>query len=272
MNDPLQNPPLTRIGRQSHSPKDLAVAVHLELLKRSATPPPLPVLVELFESMYFASLTTEESKPVLFHVAYVDPGKPDPKPPKAVVHDRWSCVRLFPPITLSSANFAKIAPASDPRTSSFAVYPDADGRLTVWGLIDQGNSYHDYVNFDSESGPERPGLFQASITGVGHLIAYIGYEKVAELKLNNLVRTAIDVFQSGKIRDALETGMQSHLESLRAGWPEEFPDDADDWQRPMADSWLAALRRLLLRVQSIRHGGAFLVTPDQNDKGLLVKH
>ncbi len=266
------NSSLTTLGSQSHSPKNLALAVHSELLNRNISPPPLEALIELFESMYFASLKTEESRPVLFHVAYVDPQKPDPNPPKTLVHDRWSCVRLSPPIALGSTNFVKIAPASDPRTSSFAVYHDTNGHLTVWGLIDQGNSYHDYVNFDSESGPERPGVFQASITGIGHLVAYIGYQKVAELKLNKLVRTAIDVFQSGKIRGALEAGIQTHFASLQAGWPEEFPPDSNDWQQYVTENWLAALRRLLLRVQNIRHGGAFLITPNQTDKGLLVKH
>ncbi|MGC2311637.1 MAG: putative sensor domain DACNV-containing protein, partial [Candidatus Acidiferrales bacterium] len=256
---------------QSYFPKDLASAVYSELLRRNTNPPTLDVLIELFESMYFASLKTEESKPVLFHVAYVDPEKSDPTPPKTLVHDRWKCVRLTPPIPLSSANLVKIAPASDPRTSSFAVNHDANGRLTVWGLIDQGNSYHDYVNFDSESRPDRPGLFQASITGVGHLVAYVGYDKIAELKLNNLVRSAIDVFQPGRIRDALEPGIQAHLESLRTAWPEEFTDYYE-WQSPTTNDWLAALRRLLLRVQSIRHGGAFLITPYQADQGLLVKH
>ncbi len=248
------------------------MAVHSELVNRRTNPPPLEVLVELFESMYFASLKTEESKPVLFHVAYIDPQKPDPSPPKTLVHNRWSCVRLSPPIPMSSGNFVKIAPASDPRTSSFAVFHGADGRLTVWGLIDQGNSYHDYVNFDSESGPERPGLFQASIVGIGHLVAYIGYEKVAELKQNSLVRTAIDVFQSGKIHEVLKVGIRSHLDSLRTGWPDEFPADFDDWEPPLVEAWLAALRRLLLRVQNVRHGGAFLITPDQKQEGLLVKH
>ncbi|HXM36445.1 MAG TPA: hypothetical protein VN920_14725 [Pyrinomonadaceae bacterium] len=272
MTDTSVNSSLTTLGRQSHSPKDLALAVHSELVNRRTSPPPLEVLVELFESMYFASLKTEESKPVLFHVAYVDSQKPDPSPPKTLVHNRWSCVRLSPPIAMSSASFVKIAPASDPRTSSFAVFHGADGRLTVWGLIDQGNSYHDYVNFDSDSGPERPGLFQASIIGIGHLVAYIGYEKVAELKQNSLVRTAIDVFQSGKIHEALSVGIRSHLDSLRAGWPDEFPTDFDDWEPPLVEGWLATLRRLLLRVQTIRHGGAFLITPDKTQQGLSIKH
>ena len=260
------------IRGQSSSPKDLASAVHLELLRRSGDPPPLEILVELFDSMYFASLKTEESKPVLFHVVYLDPEKPDPKPPKTLVHDRWRCIHLFPPIALNSANFTKMAPASDPRTSAFAVYHDLGGKLIVWGLVDQGNSYHDYVNFDTESGPERPGLFQASITGVGHLTAYIGYEKIAELRLNKLVRTAMDIFPSGVVRDALDVGIRPHLESLRVGWPDEFPDASDDWRPVVTDAWLTALRRLLLRVQNIRHGGAFLITPYQTNQGLLVKH
>src|SRR6267378_2153299 len=272
MSGMLINSSFATTGGQSHSPRDFALAVHSELVNRKTSSPPLEVLVELFESMYFASLKTEESKPVLFHVAYVDPQKPDPSPPKTLVHNRWSCVRLFPPVAMSSANFVKIAPASDPRTSSFAVFQRADGHLTVWGLIDQGNSYHDYVNFDSESGPERPGLFQASIVGIGYLVAYIGYEKVAELKQNSLVRTAIDVFQSGKIHEVLKVGIRSHLDSLRTGWPDEFPADFDDWEPPLVDAWLAALRRLLLRVQNMRHGGAFLMTPEKTQRDLSIKH
>src|SRR5258708_15855605 len=130
MSDSLQNAGLVRVIGQSRSPKDLASAVHVELLRRSANPPPLDVLIELFESMYFASLKTEESKPVLFHVAYVDPQKPDPSPPKTLVHNRWSCVQLSPPIAMASASFAKISPASDPRTSSSAASHRVHGHLT----------------------------------------------------------------------------------------------------------------------------------------------
>src|SRR6267378_416198 len=133
----LINSSFATTGGQRHSPRDFALAVHSELVNRKTSPPPLDVLVELFESMYFASLKTEESKPVLFHIAYVDPERPDPKPPKTMIHDRWSCVRLSPPIALNSASFVKVAPASDPRTSSFAVHHDMNGRLMVWGLIDQ---------------------------------------------------------------------------------------------------------------------------------------
>ena len=62
------------------------------------------------------------------------------------------------------------------------------------------------------------------------------------------------------------------MDSLQTGWPDEFPDDSGDWRPVVTDMWLTALRRLLLRVQNIKHGGAFLVTPYQTNQGLLVKH
>jgi hypothetical protein len=253
-------------------PRDLAAAVRAELSRRGKSPPQLDVLVELFESMYFASLKTEEAKPVAFHVVYVDPKNPDPKPPKRLVHDRWSCVKLGSPIPLSSGDFLKIARASDPRTSSFAVYHDGVSQLSVWGLIDQGNSYHDYINFQSESGPERPGLFQASILGTGHLAAYVGYEKIAELRQNSLVRIAIDVFREGRVREALEPGIQSYIQTLRKGWPDEFPEHDSEAGNEFTQAWLTTLRRLLLRTQGIRHGGAFLLTDEEPPPGLSVKH
>jgi hypothetical protein len=272
MNTPQPISPAGRADRQSRFPRDLADIVHSELARRTTNYPNLDVLAELFEAMYFASMKTEESEPVAFHVVYLDPANPDPSPPGRIVHNRWSCVPLKESVLLSGRNFLKIAAASDPRTSSFAVHQDSDGRLAVWGLIDQGNSYHDYVNFDSETGPERPGLFQASITGIAHLVVYLQYEKIAELKQNHLLRSAIDVLQRGAVRDALQPGISSHLVAVQKRLPEFFSGEPMDWQPPLIEDWTSALRRLLLRVQNIRHGGAFLLANDRLLRGLSAKH
>jgi len=55
MAGPLSNSLLFRSGTESRSPMDLAFVVHSELVSRKAGPPALDVLVDLFESMYFAS-------------------------------------------------------------------------------------------------------------------------------------------------------------------------------------------------------------------------
>ena len=174
-------------------PKDLAEAVCSELRKRASFCPKIEVLIDLFEAMYFASLQTEESQPIIFHIVYLDPDDPDPNPPGRIVKDRWSYVTLDKLIPVTIPNLIKIAKASDPRTSSLAVYPDENGHLSIWGLIDQGNRYYDFVNYNVESGAERPGVFQASIAGIGHLVAYMGFWKIAELKTNTLLKHAFDV-------------------------------------------------------------------------------
>lgn len=151
-------------------PYDLADALCKELRQRKPLCPPLEQVATIFETLYFASLRTEESQSVFCHIIYLDPANPDPEPPERVVNDRWSFVPFSEPILFSVSDLVKIARASDPRTSSFVVFPNQSGQLHMWGLVDQGNRYHDFLNYDSESGPERPGLFQASILGVGHLV------------------------------------------------------------------------------------------------------
>jgi hypothetical protein len=263
--------PLT--GQPNAFPRDLAEAVHSELIRRKSSEcPQIEVLTELFEAMYFASLKREEAEAIAFHIVFLNPAKPDPKPPKNPPHDRWSCVSLTESVLMRSKNFIKMAAGSHLRTSSFAVYPNSEGHPAVWGLVDQGNRYHDYVNLDSESGPERPGLFQASVTGVGHLVAYIDYDKIAELRINVLVRRAVDVLADGAVSWALEPGVRAHHAAVAPRLAELFGAEGPHDTSEAPWSWLSSIRRLLLRVQNLHHGGAFLITNDSSVKGLSIKY
>lgn len=255
-----------------HSPKDLARAVYSELKMRGSTCPPLVVLNHLFESMYFASLKSEESQPITFDVVYLNPNNPDPHPPRRIRKDRWSYVRFDKAIPITIANLAKVAKASDPRTSSFAVYHDKHGQLISWGLIDQGIRYYDFVNYSSDSGPERPGLFQASIAGVGHLVAQVGYEKIAELKTGTLVRKELNVLQEGPVRDKLKSGILTYLEKVKHALPNKVYTDRTHWDASLTRIWIESLCRLLLRAKSYRHGGAILITPDTSLGKLKIKY
>ena len=255
-----------------HAPKDIAKSVCLELSRRGSACPKLEVLVNLFEAMYYASLRTEESLQIAFHIVYLDPENPDPKPPERIRNDRWSSVPFAQRISLTVSNLVKIAKASDPRTSSFAVYHSARGKLFVWGLVDQGNRYHDYVNYDSDLGPERPGLFQSSIMSAGHLIAYIGYEKIAELRVDLLSRAALDVLWDGPVSEALEPGIQIYLKNVKDAIGEPLWPTFPEWEGILRHRWVSSLCRLLLRMRNYRHGGALLITPDVTRYGLNVKY
>jgi hypothetical protein len=160
---------------------------------------------------------------------------------------------------MTVSNVVKIAKASDPRSSSFAIYPDKIRRLKVWGLIDQGNRYHDFVNYESSSGPDRPGMFQASIEGTGHIATYVGYDKVAELKVNKVVRNSLDVLRAGPVSEKLENGLVGYLNSVEQSIEASLRPTFPDWEAGLRDEWVSTICRLLLRVQNYRHGGALLL-------------
>ena len=254
-------------------PADLAQAISKELEQRNANNPSLDILVNLFETLYFSSFETEELHPITCYIVYLPPDNPDPKPPKRIVNNRWSYIRLSSSIPLTVSNLVKLAQASDPRTSSFAVYHDAnDGHLFIWGIIDQANEYHDWMNYDSDEGMERPGIFQVNILGVAHLIAYIGFEKIAELKSNTLLGKTLDVLTRGPVNEVLMLGVNEYIKSIRSIISEDIYEERLHWDSSLAWDWISSLCRLLLRTQNYGHGGALLITPDTSLKGLNVKY
>lgn len=252
------------------SPRDLAETVYKELSARKLPSPDQTVLSELLEVMFYASLRTEESQPIMFDIVYLDPENPGPKPPQRITYDRWQSVRLKEPIPFTIRNIVKTARASDARTSSLAVY-HIDNVLNIWGFIDQGNSYYAMVNHDAESGHTRPGIFQASVRGIGHLTVLVGFEHIADLRVDHIVPQQIDVFRSGPIKRALEPGIETFVASIRSTVAQEAYEERGHWDASLHNYWIASLSRILLRSQNFRHGGAILITPDAL-AGLNVKY
>jgi Probable sensor domain DACNV len=260
------------MAHANRTPKDLAHAVCAALSRKSGTCPKLAILIDLFETMYYASLQTEESQRVSFHMVYLDPTDPDPDPPSNMTQDRWRVVQLATSVPLTTANLIKLATASDPRTSSFAIYHNVQEGLFVWGFVDQGSSYSDFVNYEAEEGAARPGLFQATIAGTGHLIAFIEMEKVAELKVNVLITDVSDILGGGPVREALQPGIESYLKAVYSWVPKARHQSRSHWEASLIATWLQSLSRLLLRMQRYRHGGAILITPDNSLHWLNIKY
>ena len=252
--------------------KDLAKSLCIVLRKRKSICPPLEQVSIIFETLFYASLKTEESQSVLCHVIYLDPNNPDPTPPDIILNNRWSYVPFSHPILFSVNDLVKIAKASDPRTSSFVVFPDQIGKLMLWGLIDQGNQYHDFINYDSESGPERPGLFQASILGIGNLAVYLGYERVAELRIGTLINRTSDVLREGPIRMFLQPAIDEYIKKVKDTLTDGIFEKRSHWTSSLENDWITVLCRMLLRARSFGHGGAFLITQDCSEIGLNIKY
>ena len=252
--------------------RNLAESVCAELRKRRAAVPDEEIIVDLLETMYYSSLRTEESEPVIFHVVFLDPAQPDPKPPRNPAKDRWSYVPFAEPIAFSVSNVVKIAKSTDLRTSSFVIWPDKNGTLFIWGLVDQQNRFHKFLNRSAEIEPERPGIFQASVEGIGIIVVYMRYEKVAELRINELIRYSLDLFRQSPVRDLLSTGIERYLEAVRSHIPDDIYQAEGEMDEFHTQQWLSVLCRILLRIQKIKKGGAILITPGISANDLNVKY
>ncbi|MCC8409127.1 hypothetical protein LJ707_09305 [Mucilaginibacter sp. UR6-1] len=217
-------------------------------------------------------MRTEESDLVKVTVTLIDPENPDPKPPKQIVAERWSCVKFDLPLEMTIKSLVKLSKASDPSSTSLAVYYDQQGKLFIWGMIDQAIHYQNFLNYESESGSEQPGLFQVSINDIGTLNVLFDYELLATLKQNVLVPRYLDVFTIGPVSKILKANaahLKSELETfLLASHKEEY---FEDWEAFMDGIWIQILSRLLLRIQNYHHGGAILITDDHNEIDVKYK-
>jgi hypothetical protein len=256
---------------KNKTPRNLAESVCAELRKRHAVVPDERIIIDLFETMYYSSLRTEESESITFHVVYLDPAQPDPKPPRNPVKDRWSFVPFAEPVPLTVSNLVKIAKSSGLTTSSFVVWPGPDDELFLWGLVDQQNRFHKFLNRSAEIEAERPGLFQASVEGIGMVVVYMRYEKVAELRINELIRNSLDLFRKSPVRELLSPGIDGHLQAIRDNTPDDISQAMDGIDEVHTQQWISVLCRILLRVQKLKNGGALLIT-DLDTTGLNFKY
>jgi hypothetical protein len=252
-------------------PFDLAEIVEKQLKLRRIQPPTKEILAQIFEIIYFASLKTEELQQILCSLTYIDSDNPDPKPPERIVANRWSYVRFKKEPDFDIKNIVKLSKAANPYSTSIAIHCK-DNKLVIWGMIDQAHSYNNFINFESNEGPERPGLFQISITGIGAISIYSKYSLIAELRQGFLINEYHNVFHTGPISKMLCEYAKDYFKSVVKSAGMKIFERRDQWVTLSIHNWLNTIRRILLDIQRYKHGGALLITPDNSLEDLNIKY
>lgn len=267
--------------KASHSPSGAALQKEgtdrRSWMDRSGLKVPDEALVELFETLYATSLRTEERQAIRIDVVYINK--------KDVFDDTveypWRAVPFSAEIPLSVQDLLKLARASDPNTSAIALHHDENGKILIWGLIDQRDKLCAALRHQSAiEWSYQCGIFEARIEGPGRIVVHSGQEPIAELSVSNLVvgDPSWDVFVQGSIRDKCSAG----IEALASRWSEQTASvDASGRSRSLSYSQLLpivaeeygrSVSRLLLRIQSFHHGGAVLLTNNHTDEHLDCKY
>lgn len=253
-------------------PSDLAVLVKRRLGELGYRSPSQSVLHALFEAAFFASMRTEEGEPIRCALTYISDKNPDPSPPQRIRADRWSVSRFGQGIELNVKSLVKLAKSVDPKAGSLAVYADRDGILKIWGVIDQRGGRVAFATAESDVGGEPPGMLEAVIAGLGTIEVYHGYTLLAALRQGHLGYGAQDVLEEGPISRAFRGEISKLIEDVSAEVGFEIYGEREHWDDSVAHYWTTALIRILLGVQQYGHGGAILITPDDDNTGLRIKY
>jgi len=221
---------------------------------------PESALVALCETLYMASIVTEEGEFVRIELVYIDPDRLEEKADAS-----WQVFAFAERLPFTLPNLIKLAPASDPRNSAVAVFHDSDGAVFLWGLIDQRDPAYKVLRREvSSRSHEACGVFEASIEGPANILVHSGHELIGELNVGSLRKPAnyIDIFRSGPVRDICESGIRSIALRLSAQVGDNCKDEMLSSTR---HGFISALCTILLRLQGFRHGGALLVRRPQDD-------
>lgn len=255
----------------AHTPHDLAVYVYgrIKDAKKQTT---VDCLSALFQTMFLASLKTEEGSFVRCSIAYADPLNPDPDAPSRQRDPRWKFFPFGSSIEFTVANLSKIAFAADPSSTSIAVFPGKDGNLKMWGFFDQQGGYQSFVTHEADSAFGPPGLLQVQILSTGHLIVSDDLSIIAELNAGTLVEDTIDVFDGLPVFSKLRSGLANRIRNIAKKVEEEGFSFEKEFASSIRDQWISLLRRVLLRARGYGHGGAFLITDCVNETNLVPKY
>jgi hypothetical protein len=251
-------------------PSDLARVVY-QRIRSTTSCPPRQVLDNLFDELFYVSMKTEESDHIKVTVTLIDPEKPDGKKTfKKRNEDKWTTIPFQDKIPFNVKTVTKLSKAADPWSSSLAVYFDTSNELFIWGMIDQALHYQSFLNYESTSGPDQPGIFQVAITDTGCLSVIYDYELLADLRQNVLISKYIDVFKEGVVHEYLKDMCSNFNQELKKAVTKELPNVSSVWGYQMTSIAATTLSRILIRIQNYKHGGALLIS--SNKVGLSVKY
>jgi len=224
------------------------------------------ILHEIFNTLFYTSLKTEEGQQIRVTIVYFDPNQVESKvnSETSVAH-QWQVVPFSKPIPYTVSSLVKLSKAADVWSSSLAVYTNDDGSLEIWGMVDQALHFQSFLHFETQASIQAPGIFQSTITGVGSLNVLLEYELIASLTHDHLITNYVNVLErNGPVETLLNSFFSEPANRLmRVPLTTTDDDDELDWRELFIVEMKHALSRILLGVQNYQHGGALLITSNQ---------
>jgi hypothetical protein len=225
----------------------------------------VPTAAELegfFAACYQASMLREEERPVVFRAILAEPGLFDPegRPPEGLR-------RLeFPsPLPFDPRQLRRLSVAADERRTLIGVWPDGDGGLRVWGLVNSGTRWLRDVRGGRRAGAPLPPSPMVRVDAPGSVEAYRGHELVAKLQGGKLSGSRLDPFESEWLPGQFSGLLGWLVERHEAARGRALELSGERWAPLEPGLPNMITRRMMQRVLSVlrdaRHGGTVIFVP-----------
>ncbi len=239
-----------------------SVAAQIQALLGDLQHAPTTTQIEnIFDVLYAASLLREEGRAVRARVVIAPPEaylKPDD------TSDGFHALRFSTQLHLSAHEIKRLSPAASFFHSAVGVWPDAEGRLRIWGIINTGPNWMNLVAGGRKPLGEDMPYPVIHVRDPGWLLFYFGYSLISEWRGREFHGPRLDVFQSKILTERFGHIRRSFVEDLPEGClPATLTTEVyADVAHLIA---IQFVKRIINLVRTSGHGGSLVIVPEGED-------
>jgi hypothetical protein len=220
--------------------------------------PPKDVFNQIIDVCYHASLLTEEGRPTVFRIAFLDSQSPvSPRDDEELPPVTRYLLEEAVPFT--QGELRRLAPVADPRRVLIAIELSA-GRLQIYGLVDIGIALWEMGRHERVMGQSSPEALIVMSGRPGELSISRGDRPVLRLRDGQIITAAQSVLLQGPVSEFFDEATAYFISNAcrRSGIDQ---DPAEDDGLSLAHELF--IESVLLYTSELKHGGTLLFVPDE---------
>jgi hypothetical protein len=238
-----------------------AVAEYYEYL------PSDDILKNLLETAYHSSFMTEESRRVRFSLIFSP--KDDP-----IINSNYGIIKFNKNRDFSIGEIIRLAPATDPSNVLIGVESDLNNQIVIWGLLNIGSSWRNFIRGESGSAFLPPGFLTITSSEPGNLTISCAGINLIDLRQGRYFKPTSNIFNYGPVADFFNEAKEVICNEILEELDNEFYSQTESIKLEFKKAPQNFLERVLFHIREKYHGGMLIVVPDdftENDQRLTER-
>lgn len=236
------------------------------------------VVKRLLEVAYHASFMSEEARKIVFHLVYLPHNSMD-----GAEEEKLTAIVFKKSRPFNESELLRLAPATDPTKVLIALHleeglQEGDESLRIWGLVDTGSSWWDFIHGEAASGSPPPNQLTISSAKPGNLVISRAGKILLKLQQGEIYFPTDGILMRGPVADFFDTAVNAlYKDVCQTLKCERYANQQhDDYPQRL---YLQYFERIIFHIRRKLHGGMVIVIPDhltiddaQLRQRLLVKY